>query len=127
MASAELSLPESYQTGFFSTPHSSSFRTALFTISWLLIFLAASYDAYFAWQYREVLNAWELNPIILWLASVGGIASVFAIKFLSMAFSASVAIACHRRRHRLEIPLTLAVGSIYFVLSFHYLMSYAKG
>src|SRR6266851_4496458 len=54
-----------------------SLRTGLFSLTWILIIVAASYDAYFAWHYRAVLDAWEMNPFILWLAGVGGLASVF--------------------------------------------------
>jgi hypothetical protein len=98
-------------------------RTVFFTFSWSFILLAAAYDAYFAWQYRAVLDAWEMNPFILWLAGVGGLASVFAFKLLSMAFSTGLAIVCHYRRHRLEIPFTLIVAAAYLALSVHYLMN----
>src|SRR5260370_40639223 len=52
-----------------------SLRTGLFSLTWILIIVAASYDAYFAWHYRAVLDAWEMNPFILWLAGVGGLSS----------------------------------------------------
>ena len=104
----------------------SSFRTILFCSCWLLILLAAAYDAYFAWRYRLVLSAWEMNPFILWLASVGGIASVLVVKLFSMILSTGVAAICHLRRHRLEIPLTLVIGCAYFALSFHYMISFWK-
>jgi hypothetical protein len=111
-------------------PHirgSVSLRTVLFSLTWILIILAAFYDAYFAWQYRAVFDAWEMNPFILWLAGVGGLASVFLVKLFSMVFSTVVAIHCHHRRHRLEIPLTLVVAGVYFLLSFHYLISHLQG
>jgi len=98
-------------------------RTLLFSVIWALILVAASYDAYFAWQYRAVLDSWEMNPFILWLAGVGGLASVFAFKLFSMVFSAILAGYCHHRRHRLEVPFTAVVGGVYFLLSFHYLIS----
>jgi hypothetical protein len=110
-------------------PHSwglVSLRTALFSLIWILILLAASYDAYFAWQYRAVLDAWEMNPFILWLAGIGGLASVFLFKLFSMVLSTAVAIHCHHRRHRLEIPFTLVVAGVYFLLSFHYLVSHLQ-
>jgi hypothetical protein len=103
-----------------------SLRTLLFTLTWILIILAASYDAYFAWQYRAVLDAWEMNPVILWLAGVGGVASVFLFKFFSMVFTTLVAIHCHHRRHRWEVPFTLVVAGVYFLLSFHYLVSHLQ-
>jgi hypothetical protein len=107
------------------TPHypRPSLRTILFSLTWLLILLSAAYDTYFAWQYRAVLEAWEMNPFILWLAGVGGLASVFLFKLGTMIFSTILAAVCHHRRHRLEIPFTLIVGGVYFVLSFHYLVS----
>jgi hypothetical protein len=81
-----------------------SLRTLFFSLTWILIILAASYDAYFAWQYRAVLDAWEMNPFILWLAGVGGLASVFLVK-----------------------PFTMVVAGVYFLLSFHYLISNLQG
>jgi hypothetical protein len=98
-------------------------RTVLFAFVWLLIFLSASYDTYFAWHYRAVLDYWELNPFVLWLAGVGGLASVFAFKLFAMVFSAVLAAYCHHRRHRLEIPFTAIIGTAYLLLSFHYLLS----
>ena len=103
-----------------------SLRTVLFSVTWVLILLSAAYDSYFAWQYRAVLDAWEMNPFILWLAGVGGLASVFIFKLSSMIFSTVLAIFCHRRRHRMEIPFTLVIGSAYFALSFHYLISHIQ-
>ena len=100
-----------------------SLRTVFFTLSWSFILLAAAYDSYFAWQYRAVLDAWEMNPFILWLAGVGGLTSVFMLKFLATVFSAGLAIVCHFRRHRLEIPFTLVVGAAYLALSVHYLLN----
>jgi hypothetical protein len=73
-----------------------------------------------------VMEAWEMNPFILWLASMGGIASVLAMKLFSMILSTGVAAICHWHRHRLEIPLTLIVGCAYFALSFHYMISFWK-
>ena len=104
-----------------------SLRTGLFSLTWILIIVAASYDAYFAWHYRAVLDAWEMNPFILWLAGVGGLASVFLLKLFSMVFSTLVAIHCHYRRHRWEIAFTLVVAGVYFLLSFHYLVSNLQG
>jgi hypothetical protein len=103
--------------------HRPSFRTVLFSLTWVLILLSAAYDCYFAWQYRAVLEAWEMNPFILWLAGVGGLASVFLFKLCTMIFSTVLAAVCHHRRHRLEIPFTVIVGGAYFILSFHYLIS----
>ncbi len=97
-----------------------SLRTILFIFVWTCIFLAESYDTYFAWHYREVLADWELNPFILWLAGVGGLASVFLFKLSVIIYSTSLAAYCHHRRHRLEIPFTVVVGGVYFMLSFHY-------
>jgi hypothetical protein len=100
-----------------------SLRTAFFAFCWSFILLTAAYDAYFAWQYRAVFDAWELNPFILWLAGVGGLATVFAVKLLSMVFSTGLAIVCHYRRHRLEIPYTLIIATAHLALSVHYVMS----
>jgi hypothetical protein len=104
-----------------------SFRTIIFGLAWAFILLAAAYDTYFAWQYWSVLDAWEMNPVIVWLASYAGLPGVFTFKLFSMVFSTGLAIFCHHRRHRLEIPFTLVIGGAYFLLSFHYIMSYLQG
>jgi hypothetical protein len=99
-------------------------RTVLFIIVWACICLVESYDTYFAWHYREMLADWELNPFILWLAGIGGLASVFLFKLSSIIFSTTLAALCHHRRHRLEIPYTVVVGAVNFMLSFHYFFNH---
>jgi hypothetical protein len=98
-------------------------RTLVFGIAWLFILLAATYDASFAWKYRHVLDAWELNPLACWSAQAFGLETVFAYKFAALAFALGLAIYCRYRRRRLEKLLTVSVGVIYFALSMHYVVS----
>lgn len=125
MQAPSMPLSDNAMTEWLARRHweAQALRTIFFIFAWVFIFLAATYDTYFAWQYRAVLNDWELNPFILWLAGVGGLASVFTLKLFTIFFSTGMAIYCHRRRHRWEIPFTLVVGSVYFALLVHYVMS----
>lgn len=45
-----------------------------------------------------------------------------ALKLLLLSFALGVAAYCHRRHHRLEVPLTLAVSGIHLLLSVRYLV-----
>jgi hypothetical protein len=95
-------------------------RRSLFVLIWAFVFLAAAYDAYFAWQYRAVLSEWELNPVARWGMKEGGMLAVFAVKFLGLTFAAWVAVYCGRHGSALKWPLTLTVGCIYALLCLHY-------
>jgi hypothetical protein len=95
-------------------------RRTFFILAWAFILCAAAYDTYFAWYYREVLLKWEMNGLVRWAGQMFGLEAVFAFKVLGMAFATGMAIYCHRRRHRLEIPLTLIIGCSYLLLSLHY-------
>ena len=97
--------------------------TISFCLIWAFIVLATAYDMYFAWKYRAVLDAWEMNPFILWLAGMVGLGGVFVFKLFATLFSTALAGYCHYRRHPMKLPLTLIIGCAYFVLSFHYLLA----
>jgi hypothetical protein len=96
-------------------------RKVLLGLGWGFVFLAAGYDAYYAWQHRIVLQEWELNPFARWGARELGLPAVFAVKFAGLAFAAWVAAFCVRRQRRLGEPLTLATVCVYAALSWHYL------
>jgi hypothetical protein len=98
-------------------------RTSLFAFAWTFVLAVAAYDVYFAWQYRAVFHAWELNPIARWAADLCGLGAVFGIKAAFLAFALGVAIYCHRCRHRLAIPYTLTIGGAHFALSLQYLLA----
>ena len=96
----------------------------LFVPAWLFIFLAAGYDSYFAWQYREVLLEWELNPLALWAARRYGLPAVFAFKFAVLSLAGALAWYCSSRHRHLEQLLTLVIGGAYGLLSLHYVVSH---
>jgi hypothetical protein len=95
-------------------------RRVLFACAWAFTFLAAAYDGYFAWQYRHVLQEWELNPLVRWAAAAVGLAGVLAFKLAGLLFAAGLAAYCRRRRRELAWPLTLSVTLVYALLSLHY-------
>jgi hypothetical protein len=98
-------------------------RTLAFGCAWLFILVAATYDASFAWQYRHVIDAWELNPFVSWSARNFGLEAVFVYKFAGLAFALGLAIYCRYRRRRLEKLITMSIGCAYFVLSLHYFVN----
>ncbi len=99
-------------------------RTLLFGLAWMFVMLAAGYDAYFAWQFRGVFEIWEMNPLACWAARVGGLEVVFVFKLTATIFASGTAAYCHFRRHRLEMPFTLAIFGIYLLLCAHYFLSH---
>ena len=82
-------------------------RRSLFALAWTFILLAALYDVLFAWQYRDVFDAWEMNPFVRWTAHRFGLQAVFGFKATSLAFAAALAGYCHFHRlrigHRLQV------------------------
>ena len=102
-------------------------RKVLFGLGWGFVFLAAGYDAHYAWQHRAVLQEWELNPFARWGARELGLPAVFAVKFAGLAFAAWVAGYCVRRQRRLGEPLTLATVCVYAALSWHYVADHYRG
>jgi hypothetical protein len=92
----------------------------VFALAWAFVFLAAAYDARFAWAYRDVIVSWEVNPLARWLAGQFGIAAVLALKFAGLAFAACVAAYYGRRRRRAAWALTLTVALAYALLTVHY-------
>jgi hypothetical protein len=97
-------------------------RTTLFTLAWIFVLGVATYDVYFAWQYRVAFQTWEMNPMARWMARFCGLGGVVALKSALIVFAVGVAAYCHRLRHRLEIPYTLFVSGVHLVLSLHYLL-----
>lgn len=92
-----------------------------FISAWLLISLAASYDGYFAWENREDMASWELNPLARWLLHRGGIVAVLSLKLIGISFAIGVAMYCRRKRSPLTAPLTIVAVSCYLFLALHYL------
>lgn len=97
-------------------------KSLLLLLIWCLILLAAAHDAHFAWENRQDMATWELNPAARWLLRAG-IGYLFAVKFAGLFFAMAVAFHCRRRRHVLQLPLTLLVGCLYLLLSIHYLIA----
>jgi hypothetical protein len=99
-------------------------KVIVFALVWCLIIVAATYDGYFAWQYRADFDAWEINPVARWVVSSFCIEAMVLLKVLGVSFATGVAICCHRLRNRLEIPLTVFVSCCYLYLSIHYAVGF---
>jgi hypothetical protein len=95
-----------------------------FTFIWCLILGAAAYDGYFAWQNQADFETWEINPFARWVVQSFCIEAMVVLKILGVTFATLVAVACHRRRNRLEIPLTVFVSCCYLFLSIHYTVGF---
>jgi hypothetical protein len=102
-------------------------RKSLFGAAWLFIFAVASYDLYFAWHYRAVFGAWELNPVARWAAELYGLRALFAAKALLTGFIVIVGAYCYRSHHPLTTPYTAFAGAVHHFLSLHYLLGYLDG
>jgi hypothetical protein len=98
-------------------------RPAVFGLLWSFTTVAAVYDAYFAWEHQNGFETWELNPFICWLAGVAGLQAVIGFKVVTTVFATGLAFLCRWRRHWLEMPLTLSVASIFFLLSIYYVIA----
>jgi hypothetical protein len=96
-------------------------RTSVFALAWAFVVVVSAYDVHFAWRYRAVFDAWELNPVARWVAGLFGLGALFAAKAALLVFAVAVAAYCQRLRHRLAVPYTLSVSGMHFVLSLHYL------
>ncbi len=99
----------------------------LFASAWAFVPGVASCDAFFAWQYRAVFDAREMNPLAREVAHRYGFGTVVALKVATTAFAAGLAAYCCHCRHRLALACTICIGGIHLVLSFHYRVSYLPG
>jgi DNA polymerase len=97
-------------------------KNTLFVLCWAFILFVAGYDVYFAWYYRAFFRDWELNPLARWIAQDYGLIAVFVVKMILLGFIVAVASYCHFRRHYLDLPYTLVVSGIHFLLSIHYVV-----
>lgn len=95
-------------------------------LSWLLIAAAALYDGYFAWQYREALGTWEVNPVARWASESFGLSVVLAFKAATVLFAAATTWYCARRNRSLAKGLTGIAGFLYLALSAHYALNLAR-
>lgn len=99
-------------------------KNKFLVLAWAFILIIAGYDVYFAWQYRAGFHLWELNPVARWIAHDFGVTFVLVLKIVLLVFGISVAVYCHSRRHYLELPYTLIISGIHFLLSLHYMMGH---
>jgi hypothetical protein len=95
-----------------------------FAISWGFILAAASYDGYFAWHYRAVIESWELNPFALWVAANCGLGAVVLFKACGTLFAASLAWYCRRRHVFLGRGMTAIIAAAYALLAVHYVVGF---
>src|SRR5438874_1810061 len=96
-------------------------------VAWAFIFLAATFDTGFAWQYRAGIPEWELNPVACWCFRWFGAGGVVGLKVLTHAFAFSVIGYSGLYGPRgLFARATLAVLAVYAVLSTHYLLGMAN-
>jgi len=97
-----------------------------FALAWAFVFAVTVYDVYFAGQYREVFQVWELNPLARWMASLCGLAAVCGLKLSLIGFAATVAVYSYRCRHWLTAPYTAFVSGVHLLLSLQYLIGHLR-
>jgi len=92
---------------------------------WAFIFAAAAYDAWFAWQHRDLIEFWEQNPFAAWAIDAFGLMFFLFLKFVCLSFAAAMAAYCWMRmRKSLVWPLTLTIALAYGTLSAFYLANF---
>src|SRR5271157_4395379 len=96
----------------------------VFGLTWAFILAVAGWDTYFAWHYRAVFDAWEMNPFPCWLVHKFGLGAVFGFKAAVMVFITAIALLCYHRRHRLTTLYTAFISSTHVYLLLHYLVAY---
>jgi hypothetical protein len=106
---------------------SAAMARVLFGSAWAFVLGVDSYDIFFAWKYRVVFEAWEINPLARGVARLYGFGAIFALKLGTTAFAVGLAVYCYHCRHRLTLAYTACVGGIHLLLSLHYLLSYFLG
>jgi hypothetical protein len=102
-------------------------KNVLVVFAWTFVLAVACYDVYFAWQYRACFLSWEMNPLARWIAQDFGILTLFGLKLGMLGFALAVAVYCHQRNHRLELPYTLVISGVHLWLSLHYLLGNLAG
>jgi hypothetical protein len=96
-------------------------------LTWLFILGVAAYDTYFAWHYRAVFDAWEINPLARHVASHLGVGAVFGLKAMAVALSVAVTLACHRcGRRTTGFLYTISLGGVHLFLAVHYIIGYLQ-
>jgi hypothetical protein len=94
-------------------------------LAWAFILGVAAYDTYFAWQYRAVFDAWEINPLARTVVSRFGLGALFGLKATAVAFAAVVAALCYRCRRRVTACVyTACVGGAHLALCVQYLVGH---
>jgi hypothetical protein len=95
-------------------------RTVCFLSIWTFISYVAIDDSHFAWQHRDELASWEVNPLARWMASELGVEALLGFKVVGLAFAFALAAYCRVRHLGLEKWLTWVAGGAYLVLFFQY-------
>jgi hypothetical protein len=95
-------------------------RTVCLILIWAFVFYVALDDSHFAWQHRDELPAWELNPVARWMAAGFGVGTLLGFKVAGLAFAFAIATYCRMRQPGLGRWLTLVVGAAYLFLFLHY-------
>jgi hypothetical protein len=97
-----------------------SARPLLFVSAWAFVFVAAAYDALFAWCHRASLACWELNPLARWAVGHFGLGAVIALKFAGLVFAVRLAAHCQHSRQWLVRCLTVTGACVYGLLALYY-------
>jgi hypothetical protein len=95
-------------------------RTVCLFAIWAFVFCVAIDDSYFAWQHREELPTWEVNPLARWMASELGVEALLGFKAAGLAFAFAMAAYCRVRQPGLEKWLTWVAGGAYLILFLQY-------
>lgn len=103
-----------------------AYRGLLWGCAWLSVFFIAAYDIYFAWNFREELASWELNPLVRWAVDHVGLLAILAFKFAGLLLVAALVWHSRRQRRSLAHFLTGFVVGVHALLAVHYVVGYQQ-
>jgi hypothetical protein len=95
-------------------------RTVFLLAIWAFVFCVAIDDSHFAWQHRQELPTWEVNPLARWMGSELGVGALLGFKVTGLAFAFAIAAYCRVRHLGFEKWLTWVAGGAYLILFLHY-------
>lgn len=95
-------------------------RTAFLAATWVFVFCVAAEDGRFAWQNRQELADWELNPLAAWMGSALGVQALLGFKATGLVFAFVMAAYCRSRGNGIGKWLTAVAGAVYLLLFLHY-------
>lgn len=82
--------------------------------AWLFVLAVTAYDIFWAYHFRETVNLWESNPVMLWVIKHYGVGVAGIARFSTVILGAGLIFMAPRR---CQITATLTLVSIHTYLA----------